>query len=133
MRRSERVEVNEPVRLHPNAWSSLEVRVLDCSETGFRADCDAKVTVGLFVTLEIPGIGPVKAAVSWRRGRQFGARFEDPIDLSRTNFRPLGSEAVLARLLVKRAEAKEAGLIDQERQLRQRILEALPMHKSVSG
>jgi hypothetical protein len=121
--------VNEPVRLHPNSWSSLEVRVLDCSETGFRADCDAKVTVGLFVTLEVPGIGPVRATVSWRRGRQFGARFEQPIDLSEAGFRPIGSEAVLARLLVQRASAKESRLYDQEAQLRDRIRDALPIHK----
>jgi hypothetical protein len=132
VRRSERMAVNEPVRLHPNSWSSLEVRVLDCSESGFRAHCEAKVTVGLFVTLDVPGIGPVRATVSWRRGHQFGARFEQPIDLDRAEFRPIGSEAVLARLLVQRAAAQESGLADQEVALRRRILTALPLHKTIS-
>lgn len=129
MRRSERVAVNEAVRLHPNAWSSLEVRVLDCSETGFRAQCEAKVTVGLFVTLEVPGLGPVKAAVSWRRGNQFGARFDQPIDLSQAGFRPIGEEAVLARLLVQRVAAKDSRLPDQEEHLRRQILNSLPMQR----
>ena len=132
MRRSERIAVNEPVRLQPNSWSSLEVRVLDCSESGFRAHCEAKVTVGLFVTLEVPGIGPVRAAVSWRRGKEFGARFEQPIDLDQADFRPIGTGAVLARLLLQRAAAKESGLEEQEASLRRQILSTLPIHKSVS-
>ena len=43
-------------------------------------------------------------------------------------WKPDTREQVLARLLVKRAEAKEAGLDKLEANLRQQIRWALPMH-----
>ena len=132
MRQSKRVAVHEAVRLHPNSWSSLEIVVLDCSENGFRAQCEAKVTGGLFVTVELPGIGPVKAVVSWQRGQQFGARFVEPIDLSKAGLKPLLGQALLTRLLVERVAAHEAGLGQHESHLRRQILNALPMKRSVT-
>ena len=129
VRESERIALDEPARLHPNEWSSLEVRVLDCSETGFRAFCEAVVKVGSMVTLEVPGVGPARAQVSWRRGTQFGAKFAEPVALAKATFVPVNEEAVLARMLVQRAAARGSGLFDQELQLRQRILAALPVRK----
>ncbi len=42
-------------------------------------------------------------------------------------FRPESREQVLARLLVKRADAQQAGLDDLEASLRQQIMWSLPM------
>jgi hypothetical protein len=130
MRKAKRVAVSEPLRLHPNSWSSLDVLVLDCSESGFRARCEAKVTVGLHVTLDMPGIGSCTATVSWSRDGQFGARFLEPIDLARVPLRPLGAEARLARLLVQRSDARNSVLLEQEARLRRRIAQSLPMIRS---
>ena len=47
----------------------------------------------------------------------------------RTHWRPANREEVLARLLVKRADAQQAGLDDLEATLRQQIRWSLPMHK----
>lgn len=127
MRRSERISLDEPARLHPNEWSSLEVQVLDFSEQGFRARCDASILSGSRVTLEIPGLGPVDAQVSWRGRGEIGAKFILPVDLSRCGWTPVGTEKVLARLLVQRAEARKSGLYAQEQALRKKILGALPM------
>ncbi len=44
-------------------------------------------------------------------------------------WRPHNREEVLARLLVKRAEAQQAGLDALEMQLRQQIRWSLPMHR----
>ena len=44
-------------------------------------------------------------------------------------WRPETREEVLARLLVKRAEARQAGLKDLERSLRQQITWALPVRR----
>ena len=129
VRETERIALDEPARLHPNDWSSLEVRVLDCSESGFRAFCEAVVKVGSVVTLEVPGLGPTRAQVSWRRGTQFGAKFVEPLELSQAAFAPVNKEAVLARMLVQRAAAQGSGLFAQEQQLRRRILAALPVRK----
>jgi hypothetical protein len=49
-------------------------------------------------------------------------------DSRKLRWKPDTREQVLARLLVKRAEAKAAGLDGLEAQLRQQIRWALPMH-----
>jgi hypothetical protein len=127
MRRSERIALDETARLHPNDWSSIEVRVLDVSAEGFRAECEARVIVGCAVTVEVPGIGPVEGRVSWRRAGEMGARFLAPIDLERCGWRPAPRERVLARLLVQRAAARRRGAFAEEQKLRQQILSTLPI------
>ena len=133
VKRSRRVALDEPARLHPNDWCSLEVQLLDCSETGFRAACEAAVRVGSRVVIELPGLGPVGACVAWRSGNQFAARFEVPIDLASTKLYAINEEAMLARLLRERAAAEVAGRADEEKRLRMRIRQTLPVRKAAGG
>lgn len=127
MRREERLPLDEPARLHPNEWSSLEVRVLDLSSNGFRAECEARVTVGSCVTLELPGIGSELAYVTWRRGDRFGAKFSQPVSIDNCGWSRLSHQAVLARMLVERAAARSVGQYGAEFELRRKILDGLPM------
>ncbi len=129
MRKSVRKAVDEPVRLHPNDWSSVEVRLIDCSETGFRAECDARVRICDEVTLELPGLEPAKAFVIWCRGREFGARFVVPVPLDAAALGVAAPQQVLARLLVQRATAQKSQLWDQEERLRREIAAALPIQR----
>lgn len=129
MRRSDRIERDAAARLHPSDWSSLELRILDLSRGGFRAQCDALILVGSRIALEIPGIGTAEAHVSWRRNGRIGARFTRPIDPTRCGWSALEKEQVLARLLVRRAAARCAGMVQQEQTLRQQILASLPLCK----
>ena len=130
--RQRRLALDEEARLAPNEWSSVEVRMLECSEQGFRAGCDISIPVGASVRLDVPGLGPVLAYVSWRRTGQFAATFAEPIDLSRARFMALNQEAVLARLLTERARAHATGRDAEERTLRERILTSLPI-RTVEG
>ena len=130
MRQSERIAVDAPARLHPNGWSSLEVRLLDCSERGFRASCEARVQVGDIVTLEIAGAAPARAYVSWQRGGEIGARFLEPFPLASVPLPQAGAETQLARLLVSRAAAHRANLRDCEQALRERIRNTLPIRRA---
>lgn len=129
MRERERRAVDDQVRLHPNDWSSLEVRLVDCSETGFRAECEARVRAGDQVTLELPGFGPVRAYVAWCRGREFGARFAQPIAIQQAELRIAGDQQMLARLLVQRAAAQRSQKWEHEERLRRKIADALPLHR----
>ena len=129
MRRSERIAVDASARLHPNEWSSLEVRLLDCSREGFRAACEARVPAGLLVRLELPGLGEVQAQVSWRRDGEFGARFVEPLERLPDGLAPAPDEDVLALLLVQRARAHNAQLWDHERSLKRKIAETLPIRR----
>ena len=131
-RQSERMRVDAAARLKPNDWSSVEIGMLDLSENGFRARCEARVQPGGAVSLEIPGLGPVEAQVEWQRGQQFGARFFAPIDLSTCSWTLRERHHILAELLVERAQARQAGRRMAEGQLRQKILEGLPIHKGAA-
>jgi hypothetical protein len=128
-RRSERLKLDAEARLRPNSWSSLQIRMLDLSAAGFRAECEARVQPGGSVSLDIPGIGAVEAQVEWQRGDQFGARFYAPIEVRRCQWTFRERHHALARLLVERAAAKRAGRRGAEGQLRREILSALPMRK----
>ena len=128
-RRAERLAVDESARLRPNGWSSLEVEMVDVSEHGFRARCEARVCPGSGVTLDVPGIGPVDAQVEWQRGGEIGARFLAGIDLSRCAWTLPGGMDALAHLLVHRVRAKAGGRAAAEAQIRQQILASLPMRR----
>jgi hypothetical protein len=125
--REQRLVLDEAARLAPNDWSSVEIRILELTASGFRAASDVTLREGALVTLEIPGLGPAAAFVSWRRAGQFAAAFAEPIDLAGAGFTPLNREIVLARLLGERAAAHAAGKSEEERGLRRRILRALPV------
>ena len=126
-RRGERVKLDEAARLHPNDWSSLEIRMIDLSPCGFKASCEARLQKGGCVSLDVEGVGSVEAQVEWQRGDTFGARFLQPIDLAACSWTPSQRESVLAQLLIERAAARRAGRMQAERRIRQRILTALPV------
>ena len=91
-RRNRRVALSEPTRMRAND-SALDVVVCDLSTSGFLAECLRPVLIGSYVSLDLPGIGPVHAQVRWQVGTRLGAKFLDPICLSRcdwTTARPLG-------------------------------------------
>jgi hypothetical protein len=115
--------------MRPNAWSSVEIAMLDLSELGFRAGCEARLRTGATVTLEVPGLGIVEAQVEWQRGGEFGARFYTPIDLDACRWSLDERHGALAQLLVARAGASVAGRTGAEAQLRREILGNLPMRK----
>jgi hypothetical protein len=132
-RQSERLPLDAEARLRPNSWSSLQIRMLDLSTAGFRAECEARVQPGGSVSLDVPGIGAVEAQVEWQRGNQFGARFFAPIELESCQWTFRERHHALARLLVERAAARRAGRRGAEGQLRRDILSALPMRKGCAS
>lgn len=125
-----RLALDEPVRLAPNAWSSVEVRMLECSAKDFRAKAELNLRAGARVALDLPGLGRVTALVAWQGADQFFAIFDEPIDLARAGFLSVNKEAVLARLLTERAAAHVNGKRAKERELRGRILDGLPIRRA---
>lgn len=129
LRRAERRALDHAARLKPNSWSSLEVHMVDLSELGFRARCEARLQRGGCVSLELPGIGAVEAQVEWQRRDEFGARFLIPVNLGACEWTLDERRHGLAQLLVQRAAAVRAGRDGADTQLRRQILQALPMHR----
>lgn len=82
-RRAPRTRVEGSAQLHHSGWYKVEVTIRDVSTSGFMAECPESVRIGSYVSLEVPGIGPVHAQVRWQLGGKMGGMFLDPISLSR--------------------------------------------------
>ena len=82
-RRASRLAVAGKARLAPDDRYNVEVKVQNVSSAGFMAECAEPVRIGSYVSLDIPGIGPVEAQVRWQIGLKMGGMFLDPISLSR--------------------------------------------------
>jgi hypothetical protein len=81
-RRTARVDLSAvETRLSPRDLYNVEIKVHNLSTAGFMAECAAPIRIGSYVTLEIPGIGPVQAQVRWQIGVRMGGMFLDPISL----------------------------------------------------
>jgi len=82
-RRTPRIAVEGVSRLRPQNLSNLEVEVRNVSPCGFMAECGEAVQIGSYVSLDIPGLGPVHAQIRWQLGHRMGGMFLDPISLLR--------------------------------------------------
>ena len=90
-RRNQRVALSERTQMRANN-SALEIVLCDLSTSGFLAECLRPVLIGSYVSLDLPGVGPVHAQVRWQVGNRLGAKFLDPISLHRcdwTTARPI--------------------------------------------
>ena len=92
VRRSGRTAVAGLTKLRAQSWYSIEVKVCDLSTTGFKAECPEPVRIGSYVSLDVPGIGPVHAQVRWQLGGRMGGMFVDPISLHRCEWTAVPAE-----------------------------------------
>jgi hypothetical protein len=82
-RRGQRVTLQATTQLRSKDLQEVEVRVCDLSTSGFMAECMRPVLIGSYVSVDLPGIGPVHAQVRWQVGGRMGGKFLDPISLHR--------------------------------------------------
>lgn len=93
-RRSARVPVgDQATNLNPDNVYAVEIKVQNVSSAGFMAECAEPVRIGSYVSLDIPGIGPVEAQVRWQIGVRMGGMFLDPISLARCEWTAVKAEA----------------------------------------
>ena len=90
-RRSERRPVGSTAQLR-HQWYSVEVTVCDVSQCGYMAECGDAVAIGSHVSLNVPGIGPVRAQVRWQIGGRMGGKFLDPINLVECDWAAIRAE-----------------------------------------
>ncbi|HEX8402577.1 MAG TPA: PilZ domain-containing protein [Allosphingosinicella sp.] len=90
-RRSDRHPVNDAAQMRLQLYN-VEVRVCDVSQSGFMAECDDTVEIGSHVTLDVPGLGPVRAQVRWQIGGRMGGMFLDPIRLTQCEWTAIRTE-----------------------------------------
>lgn len=92
-RNAERVPVDSSTRLTSPSEYDVEVRIRDVSTTGFLAECDNSIGIGSFVSLEVPGVGLVRAQVRWQLGPRMGGMFLDPISLDQCEWVAIRAKA----------------------------------------
>lgn len=85
-RRGQRMRVNRVTRLRSMDQAAQDVTVCDLSTSGFKAECLRPVLIGSYVSLDLPGIGPVHAQVRWQVGGMLGGKFLDPLGLHRCDW-----------------------------------------------
>ena len=95
-RRTARVQVDQPAQMRAQDWYQVEVKVRDVSTCGFMAECAQPVRIGSYVSLDVPGIGPVHAQVRWQIGMTMGGMFLDPISLNRCEWTAVKAEPPVA-------------------------------------
>ena len=86
-RRTTRHPIDESANLQPQNLYDIEIKVRNVSTRGFMAECGEPVRIGSYVSLSVPGIGPVDAQVRWQIGTRLGGMFLDPISLARCEWR----------------------------------------------
>jgi hypothetical protein len=91
-RRSNRTPVAARTQLRAQSWYSVEVTVCDVSTSGFMAACNQPVRIGSYVSLDVPGVGPVNAQVRWQLGDRMGGQFVDPISLHRCEWTAVSAQ-----------------------------------------
>jgi len=83
VRRAKRSEAGGPTHLSAQNRYRIEVNVRNVSPCGFMAECAEPVRIGSYVSLDVPGIGPVHAQIRWQIGHRMGGMFLDPVSLAR--------------------------------------------------
>ena len=61
----------------------MEVRLSNISSMGALVECPIAVTPGAAMTIDIVGVGPVRAVVRWAQSGKFGVQFGESFDLAR--------------------------------------------------
>ena len=95
-RRTERLAVDEAANMRSQSWYQIEVKVRNVSTCGFMAECAQPVQIGSYVSLDVPGVGPVHAQVRWQIGVTMGGMFLDPISLARCEWTAVKAEPPVA-------------------------------------
>ena len=95
-RRTERLPVGKTASMRSQSWYQIEVKVRNLSPCGFMAECAEPVQIGSYVSLDVPGIGPVHAQVRWQIGLTMGGMFLDPISLARCEWTAVKAEPPIA-------------------------------------
>jgi diguanylate cyclase (GGDEF)-like protein len=62
---------------------AVELRLRNISSMGALVECSTPVSPGTELTVDIVGVGPVRAVVRWAQSGKFGVQFERQFDLTR--------------------------------------------------
>jgi hypothetical protein len=76
----------------------VEVKLRNISSMGAQVECPLSVAPGTELTIDIVGVGPVRATVRWAQAGKFGLQFSEQFDLTRlAPKKERGNEATMLR------------------------------------
>jgi len=80
-RKAKRVDVSIPAWIVRSSGDRQSIELRDLSFYGLRARTEVLPPRGDYVKLDLPGIGIVRAKVSWAKDGFFGAAFATAVDV----------------------------------------------------
>jgi len=93
--RAERRQADQPSTLREQGSSvPQDSWVHDVSSTGMRIESRAELAVGDEITVGLAGAGATRAHVVWKRGKEYGCQFEQPLSAEDAARAFLGSPVV---------------------------------------
>jgi hypothetical protein len=78
-RRALRKAVKLRARLRDRNATRFEIRVVDLSPTGFRAETAHSLRPGTIVWITLPGFSGLEAEVAWQTNEHVGCAFRQPL------------------------------------------------------
>lgn len=77
-RRAVRCDVRMQARLRERG-TPFDIKIVDLSMTGFRAETVLNVAIGASVWITLPGLSGLEAVVAWRDVNHLGGAFKTPL------------------------------------------------------
>ena len=78
-RQTMRRAVTFRARLRDRSASRFEIKLIDLSPTGFRAETAYRLSPGATVWINLPGLASIESVIAWQNGEQIGAAFRVPL------------------------------------------------------
>lgn len=126
-RRAERRAADQPSTLRGTGNSEPQDSwVHDVSSTGMRIECRAELAIGEEITVGLAGAGATRAHVVWKRGNEYGCKFEKPLSTEDANQAFQGSPVVRLHQFGQRPTAAAAAPVDDQTAELLRLIEDQP-------
>lgn len=78
-RRTLRKAVTLRARLRDRGATRFDIKILDLSLTGFRAETAYRLNPGTLVWVSLPGLASLEAEVAWQEREHVGCKFDTPL------------------------------------------------------
>ncbi len=77
---AERRPAMAPSTMRADGAMPVDVMVIDVSATGVRISTAFELEVGQEISIGLAGAGSTRAFVAWKRGNEYGCKFDRPLD-----------------------------------------------------
>lgn len=85
-RKADRLRLSLPAQMSSDRFDTINVRLTDLTGLGCRLSTAERVSMGVFVTVHIPGFTQISGWVAWSEDGELGLDFANPLPDPVTGF-----------------------------------------------